>query len=91
MNHEILTVTSAAVVSLNPELYVSNGVRATQALLVVETAAIRFLNDGGTPTTAAGVKIVAGASINLNSHDEIKKFKMIAAASSATVTALYKG
>lgn len=82
---EKLTVGTGGVVGLSPPG------AATHAMLFVETADIRYYEDGTTPTTGAagnGAPVVAGNVIELDLAS-FANFKMIAKTTLATVHVLY--
>lgn len=71
--YESVTVAGTAV-GLTAATYAGN----TNALLHVETAAVRFTVDGTTPVASgAGIPVAAGGLIELHNSDEIARFKAI--------------
>lgn len=87
---ESLTVANTVQVLTQAEYNPILDLKAQKALITVETASFRFLVNGGSPTTSEGHLVGAGDSIELNCHDEIKKFKAIRdTATSATIRVTY--
>jgi len=78
-----LSVTSATVVILT----VPNA--AMVAEIYVRTAPVVETRDGTDPTSTAGWQWNAGATIYLNSRDELDKFKVIAVGTTATLDVEY--
>ena len=67
--------------------------KAQKAVVTVETAGLRFLTDGNNPTTTRGHELGTGDVVELNSPDEIKKFRAIrtgGTSSSIHVTYLFE-
>jgi len=69
-DHEILTVTDS-VTSLTPEKY-SDAIRA---FMTLETAQIRYWDDGSDPTSSEGHPVNVGDIIILDSAAQIADFK----------------
>jgi len=59
------------------------------ALITVETVPIRFWKDGSTPTATQGHLCEPGAVIPLANQDQIRKFRAIAPAGTATLMVSY--
>ena len=60
------------------------------ALLTVETAAVRFRVDGGTPTSSVGHELVPGESFWVYGHSAVENLLMIrTTATSASVKVTY--
>ena len=70
--HETLTVGSTAV-GLTSATYSD----ATRAEMTLETAQIRFWDDGTDPTSSVGIPVYVGDPIVLNSAAQIANFKAI--------------
>lgn len=82
---EKLSVGTGAVVTLSPP----GG--ATHALVFVEANAIRYYDDGTTPTTGGtgnGAPLAAGSALEIDLAS-FANFKMIAQSATATVHVLY--
>lgn len=78
--HATLTVTNGAAVAfgaLTPAGNVTDPA-INFATLTVETASVRWWDDGTAPTVAAGHLANAGGTIVLNNHDNVVNFKVIA-------------
>lgn len=87
-HHCQLSVTSGAAVSLSS---CTNGIPAGALVsyIYVETAAIRWLDDGNSPTTADGMPVAAGAFLTYSGWQGAIQF--IAQSSTATIdVAFYK-
>ncbi|MBT5773365.1 MAG: hypothetical protein HOH95_03210 [Dehalococcoidia bacterium] len=78
--YESLTVSTSAV-------GITDSVRSgrDRALITVETDQIRFRSDGPAPTTSEGHLVDAGASIILESAEELVNFKAIRVTADATL------
>jgi hypothetical protein len=63
--------------------------KAQKAFISVETDAIRFLTNGDTPTSSFGMPASNGDTIELESFDEIAKFKAIRVTNDATINITY--
>jgi hypothetical protein len=83
-------IVSNTVKSLTAGVYhPSRNNKAQKALISVETDAIRFRTDEGTPTTAIGMLGSNGDTIELESYDEISKFRAIRVTNDATLNITY--
>lgn len=78
--HQQLTVTSGAVVTLTPPA------GATMASFTIETASIRMLDDGASPTTTLGNVWQVGPAYYAG---DLTKLKFIAPGTTATLDVLY--
>ena len=79
-DHEILTVTDS-VTSLTSEKY-SDAIRA---FMTLETAQIRYWDDGSDPTPSEGHEVNVGDIITLDSAAQIANFKAIRTGSTSGV------
>jgi len=87
---ESLTVADSVQV-LSEKFYEQGNIKFNKALITVETAALRFLITGTPPSTTLGHLASAGDTIELESHDEIKKFKAIrTTGTSAVIMVTYR-
>jgi pectate lyase len=78
-DHETLSITSGAVVSLDSSKTVTTtGRQAIKVVCVIETANIRIWTDGTDPTTSAGELILSGSVLYLDDAHTIQNFKAIA-------------
>ena len=71
--------------TLTPEIYTL----ATQALIIVETASIRYRIDGGTPTATVGMLANIGDKVTISSSSDIANFKAIATSSGSLIDVTY--
>lgn len=72
---ESVTVSSAAVgITTRPG---GSGMKASAALIEVESNPIRYRVDGTNPTSSVGILIQAGGVIELHDWGEVKNFKAI--------------
>lgn len=82
---EQLTVTNVVTV-LSEKFYKQQTfMKAQKAVITVETADMRFTTDGVDPTTSVGHLVGSGDTIELDSPDEIKKFKAVRTGSTSAV------
>ncbi|WP_438449395.1 hypothetical protein [Gorillibacterium sp. sgz5001074] len=82
--NETLTINSGTAVGLAS---IPSG--ATQVLITTETEDIRYWIDGSLPTAFAGHLVVAGSMIELDTSDQLTKFKAIAVSGTATLQISY--
>lgn len=85
VGHETLVISSVAL-GLTPAKY-ANGVLS--AYITVETAPIRFWLDGSNPTNSQGIILTAGEAVELDSIEEITKFRAIAVSTDSTLNIIY--
>jgi hypothetical protein len=81
--HQQLSVTSGAVVTLTVPP------NATMAAFTVETASIRMLDDGASPTTTLGNLWTTGPAYYGGSLAQLKAMQFIAVSTTATLDVLY--
>jgi len=88
---ETLTVSNTAV-ALSSEIYSKNGGLevCNAAMILVESAGIRYRVDGDVPTALVGLLANSGDVITLKGRSELKLFRAIrATGSDATITCDY--
>lgn len=84
--YESLTVTNGAAVGFTAATRTpSTGASATEALLTLETAQIRWRADGTDPTTTEGHIMDAGQKLDLQGVQTINGFRAIATGGNATL------
>lgn len=83
-NYEPLTISSTAVPLTAAEYLGYN-----QALVTVETDAVRYRIDGTDPTATEGHLAIVGSVIVLESLDEITNFNAIRVTTDATIRVSY--
>lgn len=97
LTHEKLTVTSGSAVKLGSQVSGGGGVplSANRALIVVETAAVRWYDDGTHPTTTDGMPLAAGSVMDYDVADGLQSgatastLEFIAQSATATVWVSY--
>jgi hypothetical protein len=85
VGHETLVISNVAL-GLTSAKY-ANGVLS--AYITVETAPIRFWLDGSNPTNNQGIILTAGEAVELDSIEEITKFRAIAVSTDSTLNIIY--
>ena len=87
---ETLTVANSSK-ELTAAFYKQGRIKFNKAFISVETAPLRFRIDGVDPTTTLGHLASAGDDIELQSADEIKKYRAIRTTGvSATLMVTYR-
>ena len=87
---EHLTVANTVKVLTAAEYHPLTELKARRALITIETASFRFKTDGNNPSAAEGHLVTAGGVVELDSSDEIKKFRAIRdTATSADISVTY--
>jgi len=88
---EQITVTDAAVKTLDQDVYKGRGTRqmANGALITIENADVRVIVGSRSPTTTIGVLFEVGGAIDLTAN-ELDNFKVICSAGTAILNVNYK-
>jgi len=90
MDYETITVADTAIGFTISKIAPSSSKFATRAFCVLETAEIRFLYSGASPTSTIGLLLEIGGNLQFDSRDAISKFKAIRTGSSSGVlTCIY--
>jgi hypothetical protein len=90
--YEAITVADTAIGLTvgNVRGYGSNRYRAEKVILTVETAQLRWRDDGNNPTSSEGHLANVGSVLTLDNRDRIEKFRAIrTGATSATLRCTY--
>jgi len=82
---ESLTVTGSASGLTSTKIAPSGKQAAFEVLITVETNPIRFRTDGTDPTTSVGHLLNAGDAVTITGLNNVRRLKLIATGSNATV------